>query len=431
MKFFFLTTLLAGWLLVANGQLPIKGIVTRQSDGKPVPGASVYFENTSAGTVTDNSGVFSLIVPAGIKEAQKLVVSHVGFQTHVQNIAAGSSPLSLTITLDEKKTLLQEVVVTAGSKNGWRTWGQLFTDLFIGTSAYARHCHLMNKDVLRFVYSRATNTLRVYASEPLVLENQSLGFSIRVDLEQFSYEFNKKYLFYEIHTFYQQLQAESNGDLKKWEKNRSAVYWGSPLHFFRFLFDSSYAKQGFEIHRLITANRFEWDRVSALYQDNIDSAGNKSTIDFEKRLSKDSLKYYHTILTQGPPAETTDPEPVRFYEFVSIKDSFTVVLHFTGRLSVMYTRNNAPAEYLMYTGVIAPPGQPVKQTNPALLKPVSIIELTEQVPVEVYKNGAVKNEDLLIDGYFAWWNKMATSLPFDYKPPTVLPGSGHRKTVSK
>jgi len=38
----------------------------------------------------------------------------------------------------------------------------------------------------------------------------------------------------------------------------------------------------------------------------------------------------------------------------------------------------------------------------------------------VYKNGAIKNDDLLVTGYFAWLNKMATSLPFDYDPNEVL-----------
>jgi hypothetical protein len=42
--------------------------------------------------------------------------------------------------------------------------------------------------------------------------------------------------------------------------------------------------------------------------------------------------------------------------------------------------------------------------------------LTDHMPVEVYRNGAIKNDDLLINGYFAWWNKMATSLPLDYEP---------------
>jgi hypothetical protein len=399
------------------GQVQVKGTVVRASNGKPLPGASVYFEHTLTGTTTDSAGSFTLPVPVQNKEAQRLVVSYIGYQTHVENITATGAPLVLSVVLKEKSTALQEVVVTAETKNGWRKWGQLFTDLFIGTSAQARHCTLLNKEALRFVYSQKTNTLQVYAREPLVIENASLGYSIRIDMDAFTYNFNNKYLFYEIHSFYRQLQAEAAGDRRKWNRNRLEVYTGSPMHFFRTLFDSSYAKQGFEVHRLLTANRYEWDRISALYQPYTNKAVNTSVADFEKGLPHDSLTYYHKIMEQGPPAETVDPHPMHLYEFATVTDSFTTLLHFNGRLSVTYTGGPMPREYFVAIGAMAPPGQPTRQTSQELLKPVSVLALTEGIPVAVFRNGAVKNDDLLVDGYFAWWNKMATSLPLDYEPP--------------
>jgi hypothetical protein len=86
----------------------------------------------------------------------------------------------------------------------------------------------------------------------------------------------------------------------------------------------------------------------------------------------------------------------------------------------MYPGKDAPYEYLLNTGVIAAPGQQAIQTNPVLLRENSFLELTDDIPIEVYKNGAIKNDDLLVTGYFAWLNKMATSLPFDYEPNGVL-----------
>lgn len=412
-KFIYAFVLFTGCFLAANGQRHVRGKVTSQIDGKPLPGASIYIENTSVGTVTNDSGTFSLSIPSGVGQ---LVASHLGFQTQIKNITGGGSEIFLAISLNKKSTALQEVVVMAESKNGWKKWGQLFTDLFIGTSAYASHCTLLNKEALRFVFSRANNILHVYASEPLILENQSLGFSIHIDLEQFSYDFKKKYLFYEIHTLYQQLQAESISDLKRWKKNRLDVYTGSPMHFYRSLFDSSFIKQGFEVHRLDTRNFYEWERISSLYQQHTGNSSNTSKADFEKNLNSDSLKYYQSILKQGLPAETINPDTLQFYEFVSTQDSLTVLLHFTGRLLITYTGKDAPHDYLVYTGAVAAPGQPVKQSNTTSLKINSILELTDNIPVEVYKNGAVKNDDLLISGFFSWWNKMATSLPLDYKP---------------
>jgi len=408
---------LIGWSLTAISQIHVEGIVTRSSDGKPLSGASVYFEHTTVGTVTDSSGAFSLSVTA--RGPRQLIVSYIGFQRHVENIGAGTAERFFNIKLDKKETTLQEVVVKAD--DGWRKWGTLFTDLFIGTSAYAKHCTILNKEKLRFVYAKATNTLHVYADEPLMLENQSLGYSIRIDMEKFSYELNTKYLFYEIHSFYQQLRAESIGDLKKWEKNRLDVYKGSTMHFYRSLFDSSFIKQGFKVYRMIAPDLSEWERISVLYHQ---YAGN--TNDFEKSVNKDSLKYYHKILKQGPDNETIDTDSLQFHEFASKQDSATISLNFNGRLLVMYTGKDAPYEYLVATGVVAAPGQPVRQTNPVLLRENSFLELTDHLPIEVYKTGAIKNDDLLTTGYFAWLNKMATSLPFDYNPQEVLLKTGNR-----
>ena len=39
-------------------------------------------------------------------------------------------------------------------------------------------------------------------------------------------------------------------------------------------------------------------------------------------------------------------------------------------------------------------------------------------PVEVLANGSYFNpEDLLSSGWWGWWEKMGTMLPFDYQPP--------------
>jgi hypothetical protein len=47
----------------------------------------------------------------------------------------------------------------------------------------------------------------------------------------------------------------------------------------------------------------------------------------------------------------------------------------------------------------------------------SEITLLNGKPVEVFANGAYFNpQDLLSSGYWGWWEKIGTMLPFDYQP---------------
>jgi hypothetical protein len=74
-------------------QSALKGTVLDETD-KPVPGASVFLNNTSVGTTANNDGNFELFIPAGRFE---LIVSSVGFQTYnLAILSAGRAHLWLS-----------------------------------------------------------------------------------------------------------------------------------------------------------------------------------------------------------------------------------------------------------------------------------------------------------------------------------------------
>ena len=81
----------------------MKGIVT-DADGEPIIGANVKVEGTSAGTITDLSGRFTLDVPDGAV----LQVSYVGYVS--QNVKVGGK-CDIAIRLMEDAQALDEVVV--------------------------------------------------------------------------------------------------------------------------------------------------------------------------------------------------------------------------------------------------------------------------------------------------------------------------------
>jgi len=83
----------------------VRGTVT-DNQGQPIPGVSITVKGSSAGTVTNEEGKFSLDVPAG----GILVFSYVGFTS--QEVAVNGQT-SISIKLADENQSLSAVVVTA------------------------------------------------------------------------------------------------------------------------------------------------------------------------------------------------------------------------------------------------------------------------------------------------------------------------------
>ena len=104
-----LVLILCGILLLA-GQLAaqtrtVSGRVT-DATGNPVPNASVTVKGTRAGTTTNATGNFTLVLPAG---AQTLVISGIGMTTQELGITASNV---YDVSLVQESRGLEEVVVT-------------------------------------------------------------------------------------------------------------------------------------------------------------------------------------------------------------------------------------------------------------------------------------------------------------------------------
>ncbi len=93
---------------VGNNDLSntVSGVVT-DSNGEPLPGASVMIKGTTIGTVTDLDGKYSLAIPAG---GGNLQIAYIGFDTQILPISSNQ----INIRLEESVMALEEVVVVVG-----------------------------------------------------------------------------------------------------------------------------------------------------------------------------------------------------------------------------------------------------------------------------------------------------------------------------
>lgn len=83
----------------------VVGIVTSSADNQPIPGVTVLVKGTTAGTITDENGKYSLSIPAGGKS---LVFSFIGMTT--EEVVIGSQTV-INVVLKENVVGVDEVVV--------------------------------------------------------------------------------------------------------------------------------------------------------------------------------------------------------------------------------------------------------------------------------------------------------------------------------
>ena len=96
-------------LSFAQNKHTISGIITNVENGETIFGASVFLENTSTGTITNEYGFYSLTAKAN---TYNIIVSYIGFSTFTKTITLQNNN-KLNIELKATSTELEEVVIVA------------------------------------------------------------------------------------------------------------------------------------------------------------------------------------------------------------------------------------------------------------------------------------------------------------------------------
>lgn len=230
----------------AQSNYIISGKVLIDETGLPLQGASVFAQNTTLGTVTDAEGNFRLSLPGG---GYDLVVSFTGRQTDSRRVSGADANESMLFKLKEKQKELEEVAIISSNevKDGWVKYGSFFTENFIGQSANAKQTNIKNPEVLKFVFSKRKNRLKITAKEPLVIENNALGYVLKYELDSFVHEYNTNISVYGGFPKFEEMSSADTAQVHTWKLAREKAYDGSILHFMRSLYDSVLKDDGFEV----------------------------------------------------------------------------------------------------------------------------------------------------------------------------------------
>jgi hypothetical protein len=235
----------------------VHGKVLSTDNKQPLQGASVFAQNTTIGTVTDAEGNFKIYLPDG---GYSLVITYTGYNTESRRISnADANDKNIVFELSQKEKEMADVAVVATSevKDGWEKYGSFFLDQFIGQTTNSRHCTIKNKEAVKFYFSKKRNRLKVLATEPLLIENQALGYNIKYTLDSFTHEYNTQVSLYTGYPLFEELPAADSVQQLKWMAARQQAYKGSMLHFMRSLYNKELVQQGFEVQFVVDVNEKE------------------------------------------------------------------------------------------------------------------------------------------------------------------------------
>ena len=232
--------------LIAFGQLKITGKIIDRADKKPIPGASIFLSNASAGTASAVDGSFTI---SNVRGGQyELVVSMVGYETFRQTLLVNDNIKLPVIEISAKVNALKEVSIRPDPE--WERNYDMFRREFLGTSDYARQCKIINPEVIDIHFDENSRELTATSLDFIEIENKAMGYRVKYKLDTFSKNFHTAILYYAGSAWFENMPGKK-GQLSRWAKNRLRVYKGSSMHFLRSIITDQLPEEGFSILTLV------------------------------------------------------------------------------------------------------------------------------------------------------------------------------------
>jgi hypothetical protein len=333
----------------------IHGKVVDEKSGTALGNASVFCQNTTTGTISNNEGVFALRLSNG---GYDLVISYTGYETQVLRVSNSTKDKdSLLVQMKAESKNLGEVAITGSAlvADGWAKYGQFFLDNFIGTTANASECTIENKDVINFYFYKKRNKLKVKAKEEIIITNRALGYKIHYQLDSFVNDYTTHISSYTGYPLFENLTGTADQQ-QQWSANRYKTYIGSRLHFLRSWYDSTLKDEGFQVEKLAAPGSASGTVLENPYDSGI-----------------------YTL------------------------DSGTVDININGSIRVTYSGHVPDAKYLV-------------QNHFPLNAKVQISALDIPSGFSIEENGYFFEQSEITNmGYWAW-KKIAELVPYDYNP---------------
>jgi hypothetical protein len=239
-------------------QFYIRGHVTDSENQLPLKGASVYINNTTKGTTTDDNGNFQL---GPFSPGQyEVVASYVGYEALLYSSEVKTADFRIRFKLNKKELILREVLVLSSATR--KQYLDLFKKYVLGVTVAADHCKVENLEDIQFTLGDTKDEILAFSEKELVIENPDLGYTLYFELVDFYHNKLTSGSYFFGYTRYVDWAKDEQAK-RKWLKKRRQAYMGSTVHFFRSLVKKELTKEGFTVYHLDKSQRLKKDTLVA------------------------------------------------------------------------------------------------------------------------------------------------------------------------
>ena len=266
-------------------------------NGEALNNVNVFLNGTTIGRSTDIDGNYKLeSIPPGYYD---IVFSHIGYENAVYQISeynGGARIQKHQMELDLGQ--LEEVEVISNrvtsAQSTWELYYKTFKEELLGTSDNAQSCVIENPEALNFSFNDSKNILTAFASDPLTIRNDALGYRIKYFLE--SFRKSHEDLRYRGKMRFSNLDPLKGPDRRNWKNNRKESFNGSFNHFKKALLKGELKKQGFRVYRIRSVENLEVGKKNELEESDIlVFKGDHYVLDFKNYLMVEYRKEKESI----------------------------------------------------------------------------------------------------------------------------------------
>jgi hypothetical protein len=216
----------------------------------PIETVSVYFDNTTIGTTTDENGDFVITYSDAVQST--LVISFLGYEKVL--IGDYRNRDTIFVELEEASNLLDEVYLEYDDGLSRRQKLRLFRKEFLGRSSFGKSCKILNENDLTLRYNQRDQALYASSRVPLKVKNKALQYEVSYDIIDFEVQYRivnletqnfvPNSVSYQGTAFFKDLEKSKK---KKVIKNRERAYRGSVQHFMRSIYNKNLKEEGYSI----------------------------------------------------------------------------------------------------------------------------------------------------------------------------------------
>lgn len=208
---------------------------------KPVPNVHLYNKGQMVG-ISDTTG--KCVLKLADSSLVRVSFSHVGYKParqfvipHIQN--------KYLLPLSPRVERLDMVTISINRDRRWKKLFNQFKKKFLGTSANAQKCEILNPWTVEFEKVPGGIRLKNDSPDTLKIKNHALGYGLEFLLKKFQQNSDK--IYYTGSCWFQQFEPVNEEQKQLWEKNRRKAYKGSFAHFLAALANNMLRKENFEM----------------------------------------------------------------------------------------------------------------------------------------------------------------------------------------